>query len=158
MISGRKIMCQISWKQGPPSRKFCGSQNFLLVGPYFQHIIFRQQLSLSLGQCKCLIVTLDICRAQCGRLREGKLVRMPPGFANCFIWFLNFLSSMGSSQYVRTISQHTDGISRYSVLASAGPLLPLVVGDYRCQCPLVLLLFFPVPVHLPKILATGTIP
>jgi len=43
---------------------------------------------------------------------------MLPGFANCFIWFLNFLSSMGS--------RHADGISRYSIPASAGPLLLLL--------------------------------
>jgi len=29
-------------------------------------------------------------------------------------------------QYARTISQHTVGISRYSVLASTSPLLPLL--------------------------------
>jgi len=31
----------------------------------------------------------------------------------------------GSSRYARTISRHADGISRYSIPASAGPLLPL---------------------------------
>jgi len=32
----------------------------------------------------------------------------------------------------RTISRHADGISRYSVPSSAGPLLPLSIGMYTC--------------------------
>jgi len=38
-------------------------------------------------------------------LREGKLARMPPGFTNCFIWFLNFLSSNFCGQLARTRQQ-----------------------------------------------------
>ena len=88
-------------------------------------------------ECKCLTAALDTCRSQCERLREGKLARMLPGFANCFIWFLNFLSSMGSqhahgsSRYARTISRHADGISWYSIQASAGPLLPLCITVFH---------------------------
>ena len=36
-----------------------------------------------------------------------------------------------SSRYARTISRHADGISRYSVPPSAGPLLPLVCWRRR---------------------------
>ena len=52
----------------------------------------------------------------------------------CFIWFLNFLSSMGSrhahgsTRYACTISWHAGGITQYSVPASASPLLPLSMG------------------------------
>ena len=37
--------------------------------------------------------------------------------------------------FARTISRHADGISRYSVPPSAGPLLPLPLDHYSCRFP-----------------------
>jgi len=43
-------------------------------------------------------------------------------------WAAGTHTDDGSSRYAHTISRHADGISRYSVPPSAGPLLPLQIG------------------------------
>ena len=52
-------------------------------------------------------------------------------------WAAGTHTADGSSRYAHTIRRHADGISRYSVPPSAGPLLPLVgiVGLYKRWTP-----------------------
>jgi len=79
-------------------------------------------------------------RAQCKRLREGKLTRMPVCSQTVSSGFSTFsvLWAHGSSRYARTISQHADGISWYSVPASAGQLLPLEITKSTTDKPWVM--------------------
>ena len=144
-----------------PARKPAGGSSPLnsavksvVKAPFkFRRDLCRQPKTRVSGQScgvVCVILRLDVL-IQYRCMTDGKTDRQTDGrthdydgqyhasiasrgknsHGDCFIWFLNFLSCLGSrhahgsSWYARTISRHTDGISQYSVPASAGPLLPL---------------------------------